>query len=477
MAQGHERVLQRRTTTRVHVDVAGRDRRHPQPPRQLRQLTVARPVVALERPLQLHAQPIRPEGGQQPPQRRLVVHAVVRASAQQHQPRRVLLQRLQGHRRRRLVLQPVVAMRARDDPAQVPPPHAVLHQQRHMPAVRQVHLDPVDGPQPQRLGRHRELHRARHAVVIHHRHGRMPGLHGSRRELGGRGGAVQEREGRVRVELDVGHEHMFACLSDAMSWRTRHVAALADLDDAYAKPIEARTSQGRVRACARLPTRAADESPAPRAGASVVDEHRHRRDPERGREADQRRDRPPDRSFPRGLNWRAHRTSRRRSRARATPAGTRPAASTPRPVAEHHPEARARNAPTRDHDERRSPRPGTRAGTRTGRSCERADAPAGDEAGRGSRSTPAEDGAERPAPRARAPTRRRRRASARRAPGRAPPTALQSRFPDRRGEPRTSRPTSSSVNTSQPSRRSARKVVAARSTSAATQHERQQAPR
>ena len=37
-----------------------------------------------------------------------------------------------------------------------------------------------------------------------------PGLDRGGRQLSGRGRAVQEREGGVGVELDVGHEHMFA---------------------------------------------------------------------------------------------------------------------------------------------------------------------------------------------------------------------------------------------------------------------------
>ncbi len=215
VAQRHERVLQRRARARVGVHVAGGDGRHPEPLRQLGQLAVARAVMALEGPLQLDAQAVRPEGGQQPPQRRLVVHAVVRAAAQQHQPGRVLLQRLERHRGRRLVLVAIVHVGARDDPAEVAPAGRVLHQQRHVAPVGQIHLGAVDRPQPQWLGRHRELHRARDPVVVGHRHRLVPGRGGGRRELRGRRRAVQEGEGRVRVELGVGHEHTFAQIPDA----------------------------------------------------------------------------------------------------------------------------------------------------------------------------------------------------------------------------------------------------------------------
>ena len=211
VAQRDERVLQRRSRARVRVDVAGGDGRHPEPLRQLRELAVARAVVALEGALQLDPQVVGAEGGQQPPQRRLVVDAVVGAAAQQHEAGGVLLERLERDRGRRLVLVAVVDVRAGDDPAQVAPARRVLDQQRDVAAVLiEIHLDPVDGPQPQRLGGHRELHRARDPVVVGDRHRLVPGLDRGGRELRGRGRAVQEGEGRVRVELDVRHEHMFA---------------------------------------------------------------------------------------------------------------------------------------------------------------------------------------------------------------------------------------------------------------------------
>ena len=102
--------------------------------RELRERTVARAVVALERALQLDPQMVGPEGGHQPPQRRLVVDAVIGAPAQADEAARELLQRLQRHRRRRLARITVVHMGARDDPAQVAPARRVLDQQRDVPA-------------------------------------------------------------------------------------------------------------------------------------------------------------------------------------------------------------------------------------------------------------------------------------------------------------------------------------------------------
>ena len=236
VAQRDERVLQRRARARVGVDVAGGDGRDPEPLRQLGELAVAGAVMTLEGPLQLDAQVVGAEGGQQPPQRRLVVHAVVRAAAQQHQPGRVLLQRLERHRGRRLVLVAIVHVGAGDDPAEVAPAHRVLDQQRHVPPVRQVHLGAVDRSQPERLGRHRELHRARDPVVVGDRHRLVPGRGGGRRELRGRRGAVQEGEGRVRVELDVGHEHTFA--RDRTSSATQESSSHALIDPTSGTGLE-----------------------------------------------------------------------------------------------------------------------------------------------------------------------------------------------------------------------------------------------
>ena len=85
VAQRHERVLQRGARARVRVDVAGRHARDPQPRRHRGQPAVERAVVALERALELHPQAVGAEGGQQPPHRRLVAHALARAAAQADQ--------------------------------------------------------------------------------------------------------------------------------------------------------------------------------------------------------------------------------------------------------------------------------------------------------------------------------------------------------------------------------------------------------
>ena len=164
---------------------------------------VARAVVALERPLQLDAQVLAPEGGQQPPQRRLVVHAVARASAQADEPGGVLLEHLQRHRRRRLAVIARVRVRAREDAAEAAPALLGLHQQREVAAVVEVDLRPVDRLHPEPLGGLRELHRAAQPVVVGQREGAVARLGRSARQLLGQRGAVEEGEGGVGVQLGV----------------------------------------------------------------------------------------------------------------------------------------------------------------------------------------------------------------------------------------------------------------------------------
>ena len=248
VAQGDEGVLQRRPLARVRVDVAGGDGRHAQAAGQLGQRPVARAVVAQERPLELDAQAITAEAVEQRAQRRLVVDAVGGAAAQADEPGGVLDDR--GERELRRHVDPPhagadqrlvaalpgaprgailgvlvdrsarVRVRAREQEAQVPPAVLVLHQQREVAPVVEVDLRAVDRPQPERRGRLGELHRARDAVVVGERHRPVPELGRGGRQLVGQRRAVEEREGRVGVELDVHCEHMFAYRPDAVRCET-----------------------------------------------------------------------------------------------------------------------------------------------------------------------------------------------------------------------------------------------------------------
>ncbi len=223
LADGDEHVLQARPRGRVRVDVPGRDAREPQAPRQRREPAVERAVPAQEGPLQLDAQPLAAERLEQPADRRLVAHAVGGAAGQADQAPRMREDVVDPHPRRmrdprvaprrhaalgQLALGPVdprVRVRARQQPAEVAPPARVAHQQREMTAVVERDLRAVQGPQAHRLGRLGELHRAADRVVVGQRQRAAPALEGRGHQLVGQGRAVEEREGRVAVELDVGH--------------------------------------------------------------------------------------------------------------------------------------------------------------------------------------------------------------------------------------------------------------------------------
>ncbi len=139
VAQRHEGVLQLRALARVGVHVAARHTRHPEAPGERLERPVARAIVPGVGALQLHAQAVRTERIQQPPRRGLVVHAVVGAARETHQPLAVLPHRLQAHR----WLAPLAAagplacvrVRQRQQPAEVAPAARVAHQQRQVTAA------------------------------------------------------------------------------------------------------------------------------------------------------------------------------------------------------------------------------------------------------------------------------------------------------------------------------------------------------
>ena len=218
VAQGDERVLQRRPRAAVRVDVAGRHRRQPEALGQLGEAAVARAVVAVEGALELHAQVVGAEDPPQPRQARLVMDALARAAAQADEPGGVLLERRERDDRRRVALVAVVCVRGRDDPAEVAPAGRVLDQQRDVAAVLQRHLRPVDRVQPEARGGLRELHRAAQAVVVGERE-RLVAERGRRpHQLVRERGPVEEGIGGVGMELSE-HERMFAYRADAFANR------------------------------------------------------------------------------------------------------------------------------------------------------------------------------------------------------------------------------------------------------------------
>ena len=107
-----------------------------------------------------------------------------------------------------------VRVRAREQTAEVRPSAAVADEQGDVAPVGQRDLGPVDRPQADRLGRLGELHRSGDRVMVGQRKGGVPPLERGGDKLLGLRRAVEEREGRVAMELDIGHEHMFACEAD-----------------------------------------------------------------------------------------------------------------------------------------------------------------------------------------------------------------------------------------------------------------------
>ena len=225
-AHRDQRVLQRRAVRRVRMHVSGRHARHSEPLGESLESSIARPIVAQERPLELNSQVVRPEGVEQAPERALVVHAAQRAPAQADQPLGMfehvgqLSERL---RRRswaagaggRVQIPARVCVRARQDPAQVRPAGGILNQQGQVAAVVQVDLGSVDRAQPERPRGDGELHRARHRVVVGQRHRAIAQLERHRHQLVRQRGTIEEREGGMAMKLDVGRgkrrSHTNAC--------------------------------------------------------------------------------------------------------------------------------------------------------------------------------------------------------------------------------------------------------------------------
>ena len=173
-----------------------------------RQAAVQRAVVARERALQLDAKGVAAEGAQQAPHRRLVADAAARAAAEADEAGMVRLDVVERHGRlRAIALGPLarVGMRARQQVAEAAPAGRVADEQREMTPVGERDLRPVDRPQAERLGRLRELHRARQRVVVGERERRVAAVDGGRHELLGLRGAVEERVGGVAVQLGVRH--------------------------------------------------------------------------------------------------------------------------------------------------------------------------------------------------------------------------------------------------------------------------------
>ena len=215
VADGHERVLERRARARVRVDVAGGHAGHAQPGGQAGQCPIARAVVAVEGALQLDQEAVAAERSEQGARRRLVVHPAGGAARQADEPLGVLEHRRErdlrvGGRRTRPTLARM-RVRARDQATQVGPAAGALHQERDVTLVVEVELRAVDRPQPESPRGLRELHRARDRVMVGQRQRLVAQLERRRDQLVGHRGPVEEGVGGVAVELDIWRSHTNIC--------------------------------------------------------------------------------------------------------------------------------------------------------------------------------------------------------------------------------------------------------------------------
>lgn len=162
--------------------------------------------------LELYPEVVWTELLPQSTQRGLIVNSPQGAPAEAHQTFGVLQDGPEWDMRFRRRPRPLarVRVRVREDAAQVGPSPGVLHQQGQVPPIVQVDLGAVDRPQPQGSGGHGELHRTRDRVVVGQSQSAVTQLQGAGNELVGQRGPIEKREGRVAMELDIGHEHMFA---------------------------------------------------------------------------------------------------------------------------------------------------------------------------------------------------------------------------------------------------------------------------
>ena len=197
------------------MDVPGGDRADAQPLGELREQAVAAAIATAEGALQLDAQVVCAEGREQVLRclRRLRVpilfdapceHAVAGAAGQADEALGVPRDGLE----RNAGLEPVLFVCLCQEPAEVAVAARVLTQERQVVAVGERDLGTGDRPDSERRERLRHLHRAMQAVVVGQRERLVALLGGRVGELDRVRCAVEEREGRMTVELDVRHTNI-----------------------------------------------------------------------------------------------------------------------------------------------------------------------------------------------------------------------------------------------------------------------------
>ncbi len=212
VADGDERILERRAPQMVRVDVAGRDRRDAQIGCEVAQERVPARVSALVRTLELDEEAVASERAREPGGGVRVAdgEAVARAAGEADEAVVQLLEQGLVERRlsRRLGLlpgRPCMCVRCRDQPAEVRVALRRLDEDGDMGAVGEGELGAGDRADAEVLGRVRELERAVDAVVVGERERRIAELGCTDGQLLRQRGAVEERVRGVGVELDVRH--------------------------------------------------------------------------------------------------------------------------------------------------------------------------------------------------------------------------------------------------------------------------------
>jgi hypothetical protein len=213
------------------VDVSGGDAQDTKSLGDLAEPMVAGAVAPPEGPLQLDPETLTAESGEEvsgrldrrrPRSASLEgtrEKAVTGTAGETDESFGVRLERLQVHPCRAQLTGPPgtgVGVSRREETTEVGVAGRVLDQQRHVDGDRATvghhrDLGARDRPDAQTLCRVGEVHRAPEAVVVGQGEGLVAEPGGGTCQLGGRRGAVQEGEGRVGVELDVGGRHTNVC--------------------------------------------------------------------------------------------------------------------------------------------------------------------------------------------------------------------------------------------------------------------------
>jgi len=209
VADGNEHVLERCAPRVMGVHVARHDRGHAEHAGEVPQRCVAAHVAALVGTLELDVEALGAEGPGEVGGGVGIAHAEAAAgTAREAHEALVQLLKERGLERRlpqlRLVSRwPRACMGGGEEPAEVRVAALALDEEGDVRAAPERHLRARDRADAERLGGVGELERPVDAVVIGERERAVAELRGADDELLGLRGPVEERVGRMAVELDV----------------------------------------------------------------------------------------------------------------------------------------------------------------------------------------------------------------------------------------------------------------------------------